>query len=168
MSTWRLQMEATGRYSLTIGLRVGKAFFILSNCTVQWYDSINNLNRRFPGPEKLCLRPIVIGPKKAKPQPITSTSGTPSANPVKNYKCSWVLVNDASGPSQADFASTHTNLPFFVNYIWFIILRVNYNYVGKLQLVIIDCNGLAPFVRLGLLQTLKSTKYQHQTQRRQC
>ena len=62
-----------------------------------------------------------------------------SANPVRNYKCSWALVNDTSGPSQADFASTHMNLPFFVNYIWFIILRVNYNYVGKLQLVIIDC-----------------------------
>ena len=30
------------------------------------------------------------------------------------------------------------------------------------------CNGLAPFVRLGPLRTLKSTKYQHQTQRRQC
>ena len=63
-----------------------------------------------------------------------------SANPVKNYKRSWALVNDASGPSRADFASAHTNLPFFVNYIWFIILRVNYNYVGKLQLVIIDCD----------------------------
>ena len=31
-----------------------------------------------------------------------------------------------------------------------------------------ECNGLAPFVRLGPLRTLKSTKYQHQTQRRQC
>ena len=30
------------------------------------------------------------------------------------------------------------------------------------------CNGLAPFVRLGPLRTLKSTKYQRQTQRRQC
>ena len=29
------------------------------------------------------------------------------------------------------------------------------------------CNGLAPFVRLGPLRTLKSTKYQPQTQRRQ-
>ena len=32
----------------------------------------------------------------------------------------------------------------------------------------LQCNGLAPFVRLGPLRTLKSTKYQHQTQRRQC
>ena len=32
----------------------------------------------------------------------------------------------------------------------------------------IDCNGLAPFVRLGPLKPLKSTKYQRQTQRRQC
>ena len=31
-----------------------------------------------------------------------------------------------------------------------------------------DCNGLAPFVRLGPLKPLKSTKYQCQTQRRQC
>ena len=31
-----------------------------------------------------------------------------------------------------------------------------------------ECNGLAPFVRLGPLKSLKSTKYQHQTQRRQC
>ena len=30
------------------------------------------------------------------------------------------------------------------------------------------CNGLAPFVRLGPLETLKSTEYQHQMQRRQC
>ena len=30
------------------------------------------------------------------------------------------------------------------------------------------CNGLAPFVRLGPLKPLKSTKYQRQTQRRQC
>ena len=33
------------------------------------------------------------------------------------------------------------NLPVFVNYIWFIILRVNYNYISKLQLVMIDCLG---------------------------
>ena len=32
----------------------------------------------------------------------------------------------------------------------------------------IPCNGLAPFVRLGPLKSLKSTKYQRQTQRRQC
>ena len=31
-----------------------------------------------------------------------------------------------------------------------------------------NCNGLAPFVRLGPLKPLKSTKYQRQTQRRQC
>ena len=30
------------------------------------------------------------------------------------------------------------------------------------------CNGLAPFVRLGPLKPLKLTKYQRQTQRRQC
>ena len=32
----------------------------------------------------------------------------------------------------------------------------------------LPCNGLAPFVRLGPLRSLKLTKYQHQTQRRQC
>ena len=75
---------------------------------------------------------------------------TPSANLVKNYKRSWALVNDASGPSRADFASAHTNLPFFVNYIWFIILRVNYNYVGKLQLVIIDCDQVWSIVWIAI------------------
>ena len=73
-----------------------------------------------------------------------------SANPVKNYKRSWALVNDASGPSRADFASAHMNLPFFVNYIWFIILRVNYNYVGKLQLVIIDCDQVWSIVWIAI------------------
>ena len=73
-----------------------------------------------------------------------------SANPVRNYKRSWALVNDASSPSQADFASTHMNLPFFVNYIWFIILRVNYNYVGKLQLVIIDCGQVWSIVWIAI------------------
>ena len=73
-----------------------------------------------------------------------------SANPVRNYKRSWALVNDASGPSQADFVSTHMNLPFFVNYIWFIILRVNYNYVGKLQLVIIDCGQVWSIVWIAI------------------
>ena len=33
---------------------------------------------------------------------------------------------------------------------------------------LIWCNGLAPFVQLGPLEPLKSTKYQRQTQRRQC
>ena len=66
-------------------------------------------------------------------------SAMTSANPVRNYKHSRVLVNDTSGPSQADFVSAHTNLPFFVNYIWFIILKINYNYISKLQLVMIDC-----------------------------
>ena len=72
-----------------------------------------------------------------------------SANLVKNYKRSWVLVNDASGPSRADFASAHTNLPFFVNYIWFIILRVVYNYISKLQLI---ANAFRLMIDFGRLQ----------------
>ena len=81
---------------------------------------------------------------------IRSLRSASSANPVRDYKRSWALVNHASSPSWANFASAHTNLLFFVNYIRFIILRVDYNYISKLQLIarlIIDFGRLQSFLK---------------------
>ena len=91
-------------------------------------------------------RPLFIGYRVVR----SCSRLLPSANPVRNYKRSWALVNGTSGPSQAEFASADTNLPFFVNYILFIILMVDYNYISKLQLIAIDFGRLQSFLKPSL------------------
>ena len=86
----------------------------------------------------------------------------------------WDPLGTKVGKYMDDIAvATCTNMDDHIKCVTEILeLAMRYDLFFKLEKCIFHalrmCNGLALFVRLGPLRTLKSTKYQHQTQRRQC